>query len=102
MTIASAALLLFLIMDPLGNVPVFLSLLDAIQPLAASPSGVGLDVPVWLRKLEDELRKLRGVRSSDGDDEKIEDPLPTPHVRIDFAELQRQLAIWERPIDEDD
>ncbi len=83
------------------NSPVFLSLLDAIQPLAASPSGVGLDVPVWLRKLEDELRKLRGVRSSDGDDEKIEDPLPTPNVRIDFTELQRQLAIWERPIDED-
>ena len=27
MTIASAALLLFLILDPLGNIPVFLSLL---------------------------------------------------------------------------
>ena len=32
MTIASAALLLFLILDPLGNVPVFLSLLKGLPP----------------------------------------------------------------------
>lgn len=32
MTIAAAALLLFLILDPLGNIPVFLSLLKALPP----------------------------------------------------------------------
>ena len=32
MTIASAALLLFLILDPLGNIPVFLSLLRGLPP----------------------------------------------------------------------
>ncbi|AXK71479.1 Marc family transporter [Lysobacter sp. TY2-98] len=32
MTVASAALLLFLILDPLGNIPVFLSLLRALPP----------------------------------------------------------------------
>src|SRR5690606_31227537 len=32
MTIASAALLLFLILDPLGNIPVFLSLLKELPP----------------------------------------------------------------------
>lgn len=32
MTIASAALLLFLILDPLGNIPVFLSLLRKLPP----------------------------------------------------------------------
>ncbi|TZF91824.1 MarC family protein [Cognatilysobacter lacus] len=32
MTIASAALLLFLILDPLGNIPVFLSLLRVLPP----------------------------------------------------------------------
>src|SRR5690606_5681152 len=32
MTILSAALLLFLILDPLGNVPVFLSLLRRLEP----------------------------------------------------------------------
>jgi multiple antibiotic resistance protein len=32
MTIASAALLLFLILDPLGNIPVFLGLLKDLPP----------------------------------------------------------------------
>ncbi|MBW8810511.1 MAG: hypothetical protein JF591_17210, partial [Lysobacter sp.] len=32
MTIASAALLLFIILDPLGNIPVFLSLLRGLPP----------------------------------------------------------------------
>ena len=32
MTILSAALLLFLILDPLGNIPVFLSLLKPLAP----------------------------------------------------------------------
>lgn len=32
MTIASAALLLFLILDPLGNIPIFLSMLRALSP----------------------------------------------------------------------
>lgn len=32
MTIASAALLLFLVMDPLGNIPVYLSALKSVQP----------------------------------------------------------------------
>ena len=32
MTIASAALLLFLILDPLGNIPVFLGLLRSLSP----------------------------------------------------------------------
>ena len=33
MTIVSAALLLFLILDPLGNIPVFLSLLEMRERL---------------------------------------------------------------------
>lgn len=32
MSVASAALLLFLILDPLGNIPVFLSLLRSLPP----------------------------------------------------------------------
>ena len=32
MTLASAALLLFLILDPLGNIPVFLGLLKPLPP----------------------------------------------------------------------
>src|SRR5262245_34895738 len=32
MTVASAALLLFLVMDPLGNIPFFLSALKHVEP----------------------------------------------------------------------
>ncbi|MBU0518715.1 hypothetical protein KJ564_07235, partial [bacterium] len=33
MTIYSAAILLFLVMDPLGNVPVFLTVLKDVDPV---------------------------------------------------------------------
>ncbi|QEL20274.1 hypothetical protein [Limnoglobus roseus] len=82
--------------------PVFLGLLDVIRPLAESPSGVGLDVPVWLRRLEDELRKFRtGPRPADTDEaDPPDDPLLPPITRIDFAELKRQLADWDKAIGE--
>jgi len=32
MTLLSAALLLFLVMDPLGNIPVFLTTLKSVEP----------------------------------------------------------------------
>lgn len=35
MTILSAAVLLFLVMDPMGNVPVFVTLLGDIEPRRA-------------------------------------------------------------------
>src|SRR5207248_3000297 len=34
--------------------PAFVGLVGAIKPLADSPTGVGLDVPAWLRRLEEE------------------------------------------------
>jgi MarC family membrane protein len=37
MTVYSAAILLFLVMDPLGNVPVFLSILKDVPPLRRKP-----------------------------------------------------------------
>lgn len=84
------------------NSPAFAGLLDVIRPLAESPSGVGLDVPVWLRRLEDELRKFRtGPRPSDAEDpDPPEDPLLPPITRLDFSELKRQLAEWDKAIGE--
>lgn len=84
------------------NSPAFVGLLDVIRPLAESPSGVGLDVPVWLRRLEDELRKFRtGPRPSESDDaDPPDDPLLPPITKIDFTELKRQLAEWDKAIGE--
>ena len=78
--------------------PAFTGLLAAVQPLAEHPSGVGLDVPTWLRRLEDELRRVRaGDAESDAE---LTEPYPQPATRvIDPEELRRQLREWERPID---
>ncbi len=79
--------------------PAFTGLLATIQPLADHPSGVGLDVPAWLRRLEDELRK---VRSADADpDGELAEQYPFPAtVPVDFDDLRRQLRDWEKPIGE--
>ena len=72
--------------------PSFAGLLAAIRPLADHPSGVGLDVPAWLRRVEDELRKVRAA-TADGDAEPAEAyPFPEP-VPLDFDQLKRQLEI---------
>ena len=75
--------------------PAFTGLLATIQPLADHPSGVGLDVPAWLRRLEDELRK---VRTADADpDGELADQYPYPAtVPVTFDELRRQLREWDR------
>ncbi|MGL6075974.1 MAG: hypothetical protein ACRC8S_17595 [Fimbriiglobus sp.] len=80
--------------------PAFAGLLTTIQPLAEQPSGVGLDVPVWLRRLENELRKVRTHATEDDDledDEQYPYPATTP---VDFADLQQQLRDWEKPLSE--
>jgi hypothetical protein len=78
--------------------PAFVGLLAAIKPLAESPTGVGLDVPSWLRRLEEELRRFRtGMEEVDGDGDEVLLPQGPP---LDFSELKRQLNEWERPLGE--
>jgi hypothetical protein len=72
-------------------------LLAAVQPLADHPSGVGLDVPAWLRRLEEELRKVR-LTDDDGEGEPGElYPFPQP-IGLDFPDLKRQLKEWEKSL----
>ncbi len=79
--------------------PSFTGLLAAIRPLADHPSGVGLDVPTWLRRLEDELRKVRSADPEADGDAFEQYPFPQP-LGVDFAELKKQLQDWEKPIGE--
>jgi len=77
----------------------FTGLLAAIRPLADHPSGVGLDIPAWLRRLEDELRKVR-VTDLDGESDANElYPFPEPRG-IDYVDFKKQLQDWEKPIGE--
>jgi hypothetical protein len=64
-----------------------------IEGIAAMPLGVGLEVPTWLQRFEDELRTARTEP-----EEKLPDGL-APGVTLPYDELQHQLADWEQPID---
>ena len=74
--------------------PAFASLKVAIEPLAENVSGVGLDVPVWIRRLEEALRQTRIRDSGDTEEEVRLAP------GLDFEELRRQLADWDKPLGE--
>jgi hypothetical protein len=74
--------------------PAFTRLKIAIEPLATNVSGVGLDVPVWIRRLEEALRQTRAKELPDTDETVRLAP------GLDFEELRRQLADWDKPIGE--
>lgn len=73
--------------------PAFRRLRAAVEPLAENISGVGLDVPVWVRRLEEAMRATR-----------TRDLSTSTAIRLapglDFEELRRQLADWDRPLGE--
>ncbi len=81
---------------PEGASPAFDNLVAAIEPLASNPSGVGLDVPYWLRRLEAEVERIRSRATHAG-------TLPEDTLRVERAvltvdELHRQLESWDTPL----
>jgi hypothetical protein len=72
--------------------PAFVRLLVAVSPLRDTVSGVGLEVPAWVRRLEEALRQARDPEA--GVEAEVA-PLP-----LDFAELKRQLQDWDKPLGE--
>ncbi len=74
--------------------PAFERLKAAIEPLAVNVSGVGLDVPVWVRRLEDALRAAKSRDTTPT----AKEPRPAPG--LNFEELRRQLADWDKPLGE--
>jgi hypothetical protein len=74
--------------------PAFVRLLVAMSPLRETVSGVGLEVPAWVRRLEESLRRTREPEDEDTSEEF------GGIAGLDFAELQRQLQEWDRPLGE--
>jgi hypothetical protein len=74
----------------------FANLVGAIDPLASTPSGVGLDVPHWLRRLEAEVERIRSRATHSG--ALPEDTLRVPTLVLSIEELQRQLENWDTPL----
>jgi hypothetical protein len=74
--------------------PAFMRLLTAITPLGATVSGVGLEVPAWVRRLEEALRQNRDKDADDGAFD------AGPVAPLDFTEMERQMKDWDKPLGE--
>jgi hypothetical protein len=72
-----------------GSWNAFSLLEQEAESLAAEPAGVGLDVPVWLQALEEEVDQARKLRR---DGPVTDSRLPMPQVAMTFGEVMRELG----------
>jgi hypothetical protein len=66
-----------------------------LQAYTATPFGVGLDVPYWLRRLEMEVHRVQATHTTIA--VLVEGFFRVPRRQLSYEELQRQLRGWERP-----
>jgi hypothetical protein len=74
----------------------FIRLEKELQPLTAVPTGVGLDVPEWLRRLEAEVVRVRTAHTNLA--VLAEGFSRVPRKVLSLEDLKRQLADWEKPL----
>jgi hypothetical protein len=67
---------------------------EELRPFASNVTGVGMDVPRWLLRLEQELQRVRVTRSALGS--LSETLLNVPRSSVPFAELAVQLNDWQK------
>ncbi len=75
--------------------PAFKRLQEELRTYAASPSGVGLDVPAWLRRLETELHKVQAQKAAVA--VLAESFFRVARRQLTLEEVQAQLREWDRP-----
>jgi hypothetical protein len=75
--------------------PAFARLEEELRPYQEKPSGVGRDVPIWLRRMEQEVGRVWATRSALA--ALAEDFARVPRRIISQAELEEQLQNWEEP-----
>jgi hypothetical protein len=62
------------------------------EELTRDPTGVGLDVPGWLRALEDEVDDASRIAPLQGSEQ---GPPPIRQLPLTLEEVQRELAAWD-------
>jgi hypothetical protein len=80
---------------PEGGQPAFVQLAGELQAHGDTPTGVGLDVPDWLRRLEAEVHRVRMARSAVAT--LAESQFQIPKVVVPLEDLARQMEGWENP-----
>ena len=77
-----------------GERPAFERLRREMQPFSATPTGAGLDVPQWLRRLEGEVQRVRATHSPVA--VLAEGLFRTPQRIVSSEEVTRQLQEFEK------
>jgi hypothetical protein len=80
--------------DPARGQTAFAELEAGLQAFTDTPSGVGLDVPDWLRRLAGEVQRVRMARTAVAS--LAESQFQVPKVAVPLEELGRQLREWEQ------
>jgi hypothetical protein len=81
-----------------GGGPAFARLQEELRAWTATPTGVGLDLPQWLRQLETEAQRVRGRRSAIA--ALVENYFRVPQRALGYAELRQHLDDWHRSLGE--
>ena len=66
---------------------------EALAEETQTLTGVGLDVPRWLLRLEQEVHHVHAARSPVR--EQLEKRLHVPAVRLTFSEIEAQVEDWQ-------
>ena len=69
---------------------------EALRTQAATPTGVGLDVPQWILRLESEAYRVRSSKTALVN--LAESLLQVPALDIPFADLASQLHDWKKMV----
>jgi len=75
--------------------PSFDCLQAELREYTATPFGVGLDVPYWLRRLEMEVHRVQATHTTIG--ALAQGFFRVPRRPLTYEEMLRQLREWERP-----
>ena len=78
-----------------SNSPSFLALQTGVEEYLKTTSGSGLDVPSWLKTLEDELNRVHESGDQPTPDAEPQLRLPTPTITL--KDIRQQLKLWKEP-----
>jgi hypothetical protein len=79
-----------------GDTKAFQELVAAVEEYLLDTSGSGLEVPAWLRSLEDELNDGPSSGTWTRGDAEPELNLPAPQLNL--REMRQQLKAWKQPL----
>lgn len=75
--------------------PAFQAMQSAVEEYLKTTSGSGLDVPAWLKTLEEELQHVH--ESGDAPVQDVEPQLRLPAPTLSLKDLRQQLKGWKQP-----